>query len=378
MKINLKSKKIKNGKLSLFIEYYKGHFIDKNGINKYNRDFEYLKMYPLENPSTPDEKRTNKEIYELAEKILSIRKSEFYQGKYKLKDNKKGKILLFDFYKTLQEERYESKGNYGNWDAAFKHLKKYAPAHIQLKDINTDFVRGFKRYLDTKAKTKSKTPLSQNSKYTYFNKLKAALREAYNENYIDTNVIKSVKGFEQAESQREYLTYSELQALTQTGCKYPILKNAFIFSCLTGLRWSDINKLTWAEVRDEDEASRIIFRQKKTDGLEYLYISSQARDLLGKRTHKTVRVFKGLKYGAVYNTEILRWCMKAGITKHITFHSARHTNAVLLLENGADIYTVSKRLGHREIRTTEIYTKIIDRKMKEAANMIPELDIGKQ
>ena len=85
-------------------------------------------MYPLENPSTPDEKRKNKEIYELAEKILSIRKSEFYQGKYKLKDNKKGNILLFDFYKTLQEERYESKGNYGNWDAAFKHLEKYAPA----------------------------------------------------------------------------------------------------------------------------------------------------------------------------------------------------------------------------------------------------------
>ena len=244
-----------------------------------------------------------------------------------------------------------------------------------MKDIDTDFVRGFRRYLDTKAKTKSNTPLSQNSKYTYFNKLKAALREAYNENYIDTNVIKSVKGFEQAESQREYLTYSELQALTQTECKYPILKNAFIFSCLTGLRWSDINKLTWSEVRDEDESSRIIFRQKKTDGLEYLYISGQARDLLGKRTHKNERVFKGLKYGAVYNTEILRWCMKAGITKHITFHSARHTNAVLLLENGADIYTVSKRLGHREIRTTEIYTKIIDRKMKEAANMIPELDM---
>ncbi|MEM8510070.1 MAG: tyrosine-type recombinase/integrase [Bacteroidota bacterium] len=68
--------------------------------------------------------------------------------------------------------------------------------------------------------------------------------------------------------------------------------------------------------------------------------------------------------------------MKAGITKPITFHNARHTNTVLLLENGADIYTVSKRLGHREIRTTEIYTKIIDRKMKEAANMIPELDMG--
>ncbi|MGB6154112.1 MAG: tyrosine-type recombinase/integrase [Pricia sp.] len=73
---------------------------------------------------------------------------------------------------------------------------------------------------------------------------------------------------------------------------------------------------------------------------------------------------------------MLSWCMRAGITKHITFHSARHTNAVLLLENGADIYTVSKRLGHREIRTTEIYTKIIDEKMKAAANIIPELEMN--
>ncbi|MEC8832645.1 MAG: tyrosine-type recombinase/integrase, partial [Bacteroidota bacterium] len=62
---------------------------------------------------------------------------------------------------------------------------------------------------------------------------------------------------------------------------------------------------------------------------------------------------------------------------HITFHSARHTNAVLLLENGVDIYTVSKRLGHREIRTTQIYAKIIDEKMKQAAEMLPNLNLEK-
>ena len=70
MKISLRSKKIKNGKISLFIEFYKGHYIDKNGVNKYDRDFEYLKLYPLENPSTSDEKRNNKEIFS-ASKILS-------------------------------------------------------------------------------------------------------------------------------------------------------------------------------------------------------------------------------------------------------------------------------------------------------------------
>ena len=376
MKINLKQKKLKNGKSSLFLEFYNGYRIDKNGVKKHLRKFEYLKQYVFDNPKNTEEKRRNKETLQLAENILAIRKAEYIQGKYKIKNDKKGEVTFMDYYEQLKEDRFETKANYGNWDAAQKHIEKYCPAHKQLKDIDTDFVKGFKRYLNTKAKTKSGTPLSQNSKYTYFNKFKAALREAYTENYLEENVLRSVKGFEQGESTREYLTYSELQALTQTECKYPMLKNAFIFSCLTGLRWSDIDKLRWSEVRDEDQGSRIIFRQKKTDGLEYLYVSEQSRALLGKRTIESDRVFRGLKYGAVYNTEILRWCMKAGITKHITFHSARHTNAVLLLENGADIYTVSKRLGHREIRTTEIYTKIIDKKMKEAANMIPELDMG--
>ncbi|MNY28297.1 Tyrosine recombinase XerD [compost metagenome] len=97
--------------------------------------------------------------------------------------------------------------------------------------------------------------------------------------------------------------------------------------------------------------------------------------MLGERQDPQERVFKGLKYGMTYNTEIIRWCNRAAVPKHITFHSARHTNAVLLLENGADIYTVSKRLGHRELRTTQIYAKIVDSKMKEAAEIIPELNI---
>lgn len=232
-----------------------------------------------------------------------------------------------------------------------------------------------RQYFDKEAHTKSNLPLSLNSKYSYFNKFKAALRAAFNEGYLAINYAAKVKSFEQAESQREYLSFQELQKLAGTPCKYEILKSAFLFSCLTGLRWSDINKMYWAEVRDEDHHSRINFKQQKTDGIEYLYISKQARDLLGERREPNDRVFTGLKYSAVYNNEIVRWCNRAGISKHITFHSARHTNAVLLLENGADIYTVSKRLGHKEIRTTAIYAKIVDQKMKEASELIPKIEI---
>ncbi len=375
MKISLKKKKLKNGKQSLYLESYNGSYINNNGVKKHNRTFEYLKLYILENPKTPKEKKTNKETLELAEQILALRKADHIQGKYNIKNGRKSKTNFLQYYTKLKEERYESKGNYDNWDAAYKHIEAFCPQSITFENVDEDFVKRFKKHLDKESKTKSGTPLSQNSKYTYFNKFRASLRQAFEEGYLDTNVIKAVKGFDQGESKREYLTMSELQAMAKASCKYPILKNAFLFSCLTGLRWSDINKLTWSEVRDEDHGSRIIFRQKKTDGLEYLYISQQARDILGRRQQEVNRVFVGLKYGAHFNAEILRWCMRAGITKHITFHSARHTNAVLLLENGADIYTVSKRLGHKELRTTEIYAKIIDAKMKEAAEIIPELDI---
>lgn len=67
------------------------------------------------------------------------------------------------------------------------------------------------------------------------------------------------------------------------------------------------------------------------------------------------------------------WCLKAGITKHITFHCGRHTFAVLQLSLGTEIYTVSKLLGHRELKTTQVYAQIMDAKKREAVNRIPEL-----
>ncbi len=376
MKINLRKKKLTTGKYSLYIDYYKGKITDENGKSKNNREFEYLKEYLFISPKTPSEKKENEETLLRAEQILSIRRAEYAQGKYGIKDRSKDKLLFLTYYDKLKEERYESKGNYDNWDAAQNHIEDYCKKKkITFEDIDEDFVLGFKKFLNKNSRTKSNTPLSQNTKYTYFNKFKAALKQAFEDGYTRRNFATAVKGFAEGETSREHLTQEELQAMVKAECKHPILKSAFLFSCLTGLRWSDVNKLTWSEVRDTGDESQLMFKQKKTAGQEYQFISPQARSLMGKREQEKDRVFQGLKYGAHFNAEILRWCMRAGITKHITFHSARHTHAVLLLENGADIYTVSKILGHKEIRTTQVYAKIVDKKKKEAAYLIPELDM---
>lgn len=377
MKITLNKRKLKDNRISLSIEYYRGSEINALGKRRHLRNFENLDIYLFSNPKNALERKINKENLDLAESILAIKKAEYVQGRYDLKDKVKSKRLFLQFFEELTNEKQkrDSSTNYGNWSSTLQHLKKVVSKNMSFEEVDEKFVKKVRKYFEHEARTKSNLPLSQNSKHSYFNKFKASLTSAYDGGYLTVNYSAKIKSFDQAESQREYLTFDELQSLAKTECKYPILKKAFLFSCLSGLRWSDINTMIWSEVRDEGDLFKINFRQEKTSGVEYLYISQQARELLGERQDPRDRVFRGLKYGVTFNTEIVRWCNRAGIPKHITFHSARHTNAVLLLENGADIYTISKRLGHRELRTTQIYAKIVDSKMKEASEIIPELNI---
>jgi len=84
-----------------------------------------------------------------------------------------------------------------------------------------------------------------------------------------------------------------------------------------------------------------LFKQKKTGGQEYLDINAQVAAYLGERRKNADRVFAGFKYNSQTLLELRRWALPAGITKDVTFHSGRHTFAVMMLDLGADIYTVS-------------------------------------
>ena len=150
MKISLKEKKLRDT-TSLFIEYYFGSTISLEGKKIHDRKQEYLKIYLHNSPTSNKEKRDNKENLGLAENILSIRKSEYLKGKFDIKQDKLGEKLFLDYFSEKKEERYQTKANYDNCDAAEKHLLKFCPSSLSLNSVDENFVQNLKKYIDTEA-----------------------------------------------------------------------------------------------------------------------------------------------------------------------------------------------------------------------------------
>ena len=376
MKVHLRQRKqTKSGSISLFLEIYKGTTTTAEGKFKNLRDYEYLNLYLIDKPKTPIDKQHNKDTLLLAESIKAKRELEIKNGLYGFANEFKQSTNFIDYFTDQMEKRKQSMGNYGNWDSTLKHLIKFAGTKASFREIDQTFCENFRDYLKITAKTKSGQPLSSSSVSSYFNKFRACLKEAVKKKIILSNPATDVSSPRVIENQREYLTLDELKAIVKAECRYDVLKRAFIFSCLTGLRWSDINNLKWSGVQSTNEGWRITFHQQKTKGLQYLDISEQARGYLGEQGNPDERVFIGLKYSSYMNVELSKWMMRAGITKDITFHCARHTFAVLQLTLGTEIFTLSKLLGHSELKTTQIYAKIIDEKKREAVNKIPDINI---
>lgn len=373
--VTLREKTLANGNKSLYLDIY------RNG----KREYEFLKLY-LVNAKTPLEREQNRQTLATAQAIKAKRQIEIQNGEYGFASQFKQDVPFLEYYRKMCDERHgnpESKGNWGNWYSCLKHLERYCTEKTTFKDITPEWIEGFKKYLDGTSKDAHKRrlnyksevkPLSQNSKVSYFNKLRACINKAFDDRIIPVNPLRGIEGFKADETERVYLTFDEVKLLAKTECKYPVLKRAFLFSCLTGIRKSDIEKLTWGEVQKFGDFTRIVFKQKKTGGQEYLDINKQAETYMGERGKNTDRVFSGFRYNSQTLLELRRWCLLAGITKDATFHSGRHTFAVTMLDLGADIYTVSKLLGHKELSTTQIYAKVLDRKKQEAVNLFPNID----
>ena len=252
------------GKTSLSLEYYLGYTKDENGKIKHKRKFETLEYFLYTHPKTAVEEEHNKTNLQMAEAVKAKRLRAFQNKQYGFTVDFKIRTNLVEYIRGLIEQRKESPGNWGNWDSALKHLIAYAGEDTTFETVDKEFVAGFKKYLEKDARTKSNTRLSASSQSSYFLKLKATLNQAVEDGIIPHSPATHVKPAKIEDVHREYLTFEELQRLAKVDCKFPVLKQAFLFSCLTGLRWSDIQKLTWDEVQELDDMTRIVFRQKKT------------------------------------------------------------------------------------------------------------------
>lgn len=372
--ITLRQRTLPSGRTTLYLDY----------ICNGRRRVESLKLF-LEPGNDRATKQKNRDTLKLAETILAKRKVQIQNKEFGFKQDFADDTNFYEYYKALCEARLgiESRGNWGNWLSALRHMEKYDP-HISKRrwsDITHEWVQGFKDYLDRDAyawgcdfRERIKDhPLSRNSKLSYFNKLRACINQALEERIISANPMLGIEGFKPEEGKRMYLTIDEVKLLARTPCPYPNIKRAFLFSCLTGLRRSDIIKLTWGEVQQQGDFTRIIFKQKKTGGQEYLDISPQAAELMGKRGKEHDNVFTDIHSPSCTNDTIKLWVANAGIKKEITFHCGRHTFAVMMLDLGTDIYTVSKLLGHRELTTTQIYAKVLDKNKQAAVARIPNI-----
>ena len=264
-----------------------------------------------------------------------------------------------------------------------KHLDTYINKRgfgreVTLGDVDREFCRGFAGYL-TEAENCRGGKLSLNSRFLYFSKFVAALNAAVKAGHIPSNPAALLDKTERPrfkQTERSYLTEEELQTLintpnTHSSCD---VSRAFLFSCFCGLRWSDISDLVWGDIRCRGDCLQIEKRMVKTREMLYLPLSRDAAFFLPPRQDKSpsAPVFHLHSYASA-SISIRKWLRDAGISKTVTFHSARHTFATLLLSQQQDLYTVSKLLGHKSIKVTQIYAEVVDRKKRDAVNSLSGL-----
>lgn len=316
-----------------------------------------------------------------ADKVRDLRQHEYdNQSLYtdseaeQAAQNERSKCDFIKYFEDLRDKRHQnsSKSIRVNWDREVALMKMFTEGKPMIfSTIDMNLLEDYKNFLINAPQGGSKKgTITRNTASTYFSIFKAGLHQAFIDGYLTVDIAAKAKNIAYSDKQREYLTIDELNTLAATPCDRPIMKRASLFSALTGMRHSDIQKLKWKEIIKDGEHYRILFTQQKTKGVQYMPISDQAYQLCGERGEPDRLVFEGLQDPSWINKPLERWIKAAGITKHITFHCFRHTYATLQLTNGTDIYTVSKMLGHTKVTTTQIYAKIVDEKKEQAADTI--------
>lgn len=359
-KVTLRKRVITKGRESLYLDYYPPI---RNPITMKMSRREFLGIYIFQKPKTEIEKEYNREILKKAEGIRAIRVQSLINENFGFLDKHKLKADFLSYFYDITLKKDQK------WTRVYSHFERFVNGQCTFEDVTIDLCRRFRLYLlNTKQLKNDKLYISQNSASGYFSTFRALLKIAYRDKLIHENINDFLESIETIDTKIEYLTLDELRLLANTPCSIPVLKSASLFSCLTGLRISDILKLDWSEiVMASDGGYCMRLRTEKTETETTLPLSKEAIELLGDRG--IGKVFNGLER-SMTSQPLKKWIAQAEIQKKITFHCFRHTFATLQIALGTDIYTVSKMLTHKNVSTTQIYADLVNAKKRESANRI--------
>ena len=385
-----------DGRVSLYLEYYLGReetpVLDDNGNPvlyetgkmmgkpkvhiKHNRRKENLQLYLIAKPRTPAERQQNKETLELAAKIRAEREQQFKESMLGYRLKKDRNINFLDYYQAYIDS-YTKKDLRMIKIALnrFKDfLKEYYPLYefsIKPDLITKEMVERFVEYLQSRS-------VGEGAKSIY-QRFKKVMRYAIDHEVMLKDPCKGVvcKVDEQI-LRKDVLSMDEIQSLIQ--CHYdnesPNVRRAFIFCLYCGLRFCDLKDLTYKNI---DYTNRLLkFEQNKTKGHSahsgvVIPLNDGLLSLVGEPPDDlNTSIFNLPSYESCCKS-VKRWVKRAGINKHISWHCARHSFAVNILNNGANIKTVASLLGHSGLKHTEKYTRAVDKLKSEAINSLPEL-----
>lgn len=351
--VQLRKKELTNGGYSLYLDYtYKG-----------TRHKEYLKMY-LNQGTDQRSKLINKRTYEAAKLIQAKKVIELQNGKAGIEPS--SDITMSDYFRQNIDARAAYNAHHTTLisNTAYQYWTEAISSDKKLKDISVDDIRAFIDYLKSKG-------LGQNTVQVYFSKVNTVLNDALRKGMIITNPANHLDLLERPKrkaTERSFLTFDELKAFAQAPCPKEIYKQMFMFSCYTGLRYSDLIKVTWQMIDD----GFIHMSMTKTKEQINIPLSKSALNWIPRKHGKPNECLFDCQ-PSILDYSIRRMAKAIGLNKKVSIHTARHTFATLELTYGADLYTVSKLLGHTNISTTQIYAKIVDKKKEEAVNLLPEI-----
>lgn len=383
----LGAKILADGRESLFLDFYFGYQVvyseklDKEVMRK-DRRREFLSLYLWQAPRTPIERQQNKETLELAKKIRFEKGQELLESVegYRLKKNRD--INFLDYFQSYIDSY--TKKDVRMIEVAFRRFKDFlndTPEYskfskrIKPEQITKDMIEAFAEYLQSRS-------IGEGAKSLYA-RFKKVIIYACEHDVMRKNPCKGIviKVDDQI-LRKEVLSQDEMQQLIATHYdkENPNIRRAFIFCLYSGLRFCDVKDLTFANV---DYSNKLLkFEQNKTKGHSansgvVIPLNDGLLQLIGQPQEgesKDTLIFP-LPTHTMCLKALRRWTAKAGIDKHITWHCARHSFAVNILNNGANIKTVASLLGHSGLKYTEKYTRAIDSLKEAAINSLPELNL---